>query len=682
MLRHASSLSTPLRCRAEPPDEGCGARTMPNDENVDKNWEGFSEVRVDTRTHARGETPRELLRHHRLPPWKFTTESRRASLTRPHPPAQVQELTKKNENLIRALDDANRQVAELSARFETGGPGPAADARESKIVEVSKKNRALTLSVERERAEKLRALAQLKSAQVRLDTLDSERTETEVERACREVVEEASKATEAAQNELAAMREKWKQASARAERFGGQNAFIKTENDRLKVIIRREVGEHVDFGRLDDEIAATGGKKGRALTIRDLNMKIGLLRVQLAEANDALAAVAAAPETMELPTVGGEETFPPERRVDEPSHSGPVAGSDQDQDQDQDVHHHAEEDDAQKEEERSDLREASRAAAAASARLDAQARRLEATSLELARLRDALATEKEDATLLAKMNRNLETEVRSLLEKVVVLKDKSDHDDRLVDALRDETARLRAASEEDGAFSEVSEHRSWREPPVSGGDKNAVPLAEYRSMEARASSLEAKLRKQEQIALHARAKNASLEQALERATRSDVLSPDDEAFSPAAIAAAAAGAGAGADARRDEDIANLIEHSEALERVCQEMKGKLVVAEKQVAQLREQVQAERRKYQDATRRLDNAGDTGGEGGNAAALRAALAEAEAETQRVRSKYEGKLEEMEREVELYAEMMTEMKRAASANASRGGSPAPMRRKGLPG
>ena len=118
------------------------------------------------------------------------------------------------------------------------------------------------MSVERERAEKLRARSRSKSAQVRLDTLDSERTETEVERACREVVEEASKATEAAQNELAATREKWKQASARAERFSGQKAFIKTENDRLKVIIRREVGEHVDFGRLDDEIAATGGRRG------------------------------------------------------------------------------------------------------------------------------------------------------------------------------------------------------------------------------------------------------------------------------------------------------------------------------------------------------------------------------------------------------------------------------------
>ena len=114
-------------------------------------------------------------------------------------------------------------------------------------------------------------------------------------------------------------------------------------------------------------------------------------------------------------------------------------------------------------------------------------------------------------------------------------------------------------------------------------------------MEARASSLEAKLRKQEQVALHARAKNASLEQALERAARRDA--EEEAAFSPAAVAAAAGGGEPplGAGARFDADVANLIEHSETLERVCQEMKGKLVVAEKQVAQLREQVQAERQK---------------------------------------------------------------------------------------
>ena len=419
-------------------------------------------------------------------------------------------------------------MAELSARFETGGPGPAADARESKIVQVSKKNRALTLSVERERAEKLRALAQLKSAQVRLDTLDSERTETEVERACREVVEEASKATEAAQNELAATREKWKQASARAERFSGQKAFIKTENDRLKVIIRREVGEHVDFGRLDDEIAATGGKKGRAATIRDLNMRLELLKMQLAEANDALAAVAAGAETLDsVPTleVGGEEVVPPETPLlDEP------------------------EDEPEKHEKRAerkartDNRDETPGAARAAA---AQARRLEAAARDVETARTELAAEREDAALLAKMNRNLETEVRSLLEKVVVLKDKSDHDDRLVDALRDETRRLRSASAEDSeAVSEVSERGGGFEPPESAA---AVPLAEYRSMEARASSLEAKLRKQEQVALHARAKNASLEQALERAARRDA--EEEAAFSPAAVAAAAAASLPSAPAR-------------------------------------------------------------------------------------------------------------------------------------
>ena len=606
-----------------------------------------------------------MLRHHLLP----TNDGIASSLlTRPHPAAQVQELTKKNENLIRALDNANRQVAELSARFETGGPGPAADARESKIVQVSKKNRALTLSVERERAEKLRALAQLKSAQVRLDTLESERTETEVERACREVVEEASKATEAAQNELAATREKWKQASARAERFSGQKAFIKTENDRLKVIIRREVGEHVDFGRLDDEIAATGGKKGRAATIRDLNMRLGLLKMQLAEANDALAAVAAGAEPMDsVPTleVGGEEVVPPETPLMETQ----AVPTDEPKKHENRAERQA----------RTDARDetpggggAARAAAAA------QARRLEAAARDVETARVELAAEREDAALLAKMNRNLETEVRSLLEKVVVLKDKSDHDDRLVDALRDETRRLRNASAEDSeAISEVSE-RGGFEPPEPAA---AVPLAEYRSMEARASSLEAKLRKQEQVALHARAKNASLEQALERAARRDA--ENEAAFSPAAVAAAAGGGELfGAGAQHDADVANLIEHSETLERVCQEMKGKLVVAEKQVAQLREQVQAERRKYQDATRRMERAAGAGGGDGDDAALRAALAESKAETQRVRSKYEGKLDEMEREVELYAEMMAEMKRAAAENAPREGSPAPTRRVGLPG
>jgi chromosome segregation ATPase len=177
---------------------------------------------------------------------------------------------------------------------------------------------------------------------------------------------------------------------------------------------------------------------------------------------------------------------------------------------------------------------------------------------------------------------------------------------------------------------------------------------------------------------------------------------EQDAFSPAAIAAAAGSAAAGSaaapktfktdvgrvSARRDEDVANLIEHSETLERVCQEMRGKLVVCEKQVEQLRDRVNAERRKYQDLVSRMENAGgsgagsstEAGGGGDSTAALRAALEEQREETRRVREKYEYKLESMEQEVELYAEMMAEMKRAAAANASIGESPAPPRRTGF--
>ena len=101
-----------------------------------------------------------------------------------------------------------------------------------------------------------------------------------------------------------------------------------------------------------------------------------------------------------------------------------------------------------------------------------------------------------------------------------------------------------------------------------------------------------------------------------------------------------------------------------------------------MAQLREQVQAERRKWP-KTRRAGWKAFLKATGTTPLCARR-WRESKAETQRVRSKYEGRLEEMEREVELYAEMMAEMKRAAAAeNApNRSYSPAPTRKVGLPG
>ena len=63
-------------------------------------------------------------------------------------------------------------------------------------------------------------------------------------------------------------REKAKEAVSRAERDGGRYAAVKAENDRMRAIIKREVGEAAaDFIRLEDSLANAGGWRGRAQEI-------------------------------------------------------------------------------------------------------------------------------------------------------------------------------------------------------------------------------------------------------------------------------------------------------------------------------------------------------------------------------------------------------------------------------
>ena len=230
--------------------------------------------------------------------------SRRSPDPPPVPPArltlrplvyQVEELTKQNEQLILALDAANRQVAELEASLETGGDRLAAGVRESKIVDVSKKNRVLRLELEREKAEKARLGAQLKALKARLGEPNEKRTESQVEAACREVVEEASKNAESATKECAEWREKWKQASARAERFRGksvhQDRERPPEDDHQARDWRRR-----RFRQARRRNRRHGGWRGRARRIGDLAAERDFLKTQLADANDALAAIAEEPE--------------------------------------------------------------------------------------------------------------------------------------------------------------------------------------------------------------------------------------------------------------------------------------------------------------------------------------------------------------------------------------------------
>ena len=103
-------------------------------------------------------------------------------------------------------------------------------------------------------------------------------------------MEEAAEAAELAQKEAAEWREKAKEAASRSERDSGRYASVKAENDRMRAIIKREVGEAAaDFTRLEDSLAGAGGWRGRAQEISLLKDKVKELKLKLAAAVSAPA---------------------------------------------------------------------------------------------------------------------------------------------------------------------------------------------------------------------------------------------------------------------------------------------------------------------------------------------------------------------------------------------------------
>lgn len=527
-----------------------------------------------------------------------------------------------------ALDAKERENAELTAMMETGGNRVAAGVRESKIVEVAKKNRALTLALEKEKAEKARLAVELKAARAGGAADARPRTESQVETACREVVAEAAFAAESARKECAEWRERAKEAERRAERDAGRFNTAKAENERFRAIIKREVGDDkVDFARLEDSLTAAGGWKGRAREIATLRGKVKSLRERLEAHEDGVTVAAGSPNLDgSRPTSAVSTVVMTHERAREATARR-----------------------AELEEASTKLREAEAEAEEAKARAKAAAVRKNV----------------------------LEKDVRGLREKLEVLKEKSSNDDKLIEALKAEVRKL----SEGGA--------TLAFPTARGGSAAAgaaVPAAAYKTLQRRAESQEAKLRDQEQRMLQLRAKIASMEHDGIGSGGGEAAEA-----SLAAVAAAAASAGPrdGFSRQHEEDVAALIEHAEGLERATVKLKGKLSAAEKQVEALREQLGAEHQKSHqlrvklDAVRGADANGNANGdangagsgsgggyaaayaastEGGDAETLREELRAARLEMERMRKSNKKQIESMEQEVELYMEMMHEMKRTA--------------------
>ena len=600
--------------------------------------------------------------------------------TTPDPPlhrdAQVQELTRHNQELVHALDAKERECAELSAALETGGDRLAAGVRESKIVEMARKNRSLTLAVEKEKAEKARLVTELKAARAGTGRAPgglhagasnedgTPRTESQIEKACREVVAEAAKAAEDASKERAEWKDKAREASARAERDAGRYNTVRAENDRLRAIIKREVGDDkVDFSKLEKSLEAAGGWRGRAREVATLRHKVKHLRDRLEAYEDGVVSVASTVSRFATAR-DADEDAPSEVGFDAGSRPGTAAT------------------DASRRTARSfavtheTAREAS-----------ARRRQLEEATAALAASEAACEDARAKARAAGARRDALERDVRGLREKLGVLKEKSAHDDRLIDALRAENRRARGEAEEallrETAASTLTAAGSTGSRPRGGFAGASVPVSVYKTAERRAERADAQLREREQQVLQLRAKIASLE--------NDAAAADaaggDATRRLNSIAAAAADTDPDlpdVSLQHQEDVAALIEHAEALERETAALRGRLAVAEQTERTLRARLGEKDHETHELKTRLtmtggtdrEKAGTTNTNDGRfkastadvsddddesrVASLKARLASSEAELERVRRASRERVESMEKEVELYFEMAEEMKR----------------------
>jgi hypothetical protein len=550
-----------------------------------------------------------------------------------------------------ALDIREREIAQLSAAAETGGNPLTADVRESKIVEIAKKNRTLTLALEREKAEKGRLQTQLKAAQAGGNQDSGKpKTESQVEAACREVVAEAAEAAEAAQKEAAEWREKAKEAVSRAERDGGRYANVKAENDRMRAIIKREVGEAAaDFNRLEDSLAGAGGWRGRAQEISLLKDKVKELKLKLA------AAVSA-------PAVDKSDQAP----------NSPLA--------------------------KHDTKHRENLAAEAIKRRQG----LENAEAQLADAKEEVEVLKRKANSAVARKAVVEKDLRGIREKMRVLTEKSAGDDKLIDALKAEIKKLFSGTST-GSSGGGSMRGSGGLPGMgtrgggggmdSGGGQNnfagaAVPVAVYQAVERRAQAQEQQIQQQERVVqemqqqtMQLRAKLSSTEYELSAAGGGGGGGGGGD-FSAAGIAAAAAGLGGGGGGggclsdQNEDDVEALIAHTEGLERLTELLRGKLAASDKQVDELRDQLGIEHQQYVQLKARVESGSDGGGatsagggDGGGAGGdeevrvLRAALLAQKDDLERVQKSCKAQLQGMEQEVELYREMVQEMRGAKS-------------------
>ncbi|WZN60195.1 coiled-coil domain-containing protein [Chloropicon roscoffensis] len=190
----------------------------------------------------------------------------------------VGELQEQNQNLLLQLDAKDRELREVQnylSKIQTS------EAREGKILELAKKNRALNVAIEREKSRVVRLQSEIEN--VKKTTSPRRSSKGAGKPASADVG--LSQHLQISSREIASWKEKFSEASKRCAEVQAKADALKTERDRLLRVLQKEVGEDASLGKILED---GSDWRGRAQQIILLKNKVRELKKELGHsgAND------------------------------------------------------------------------------------------------------------------------------------------------------------------------------------------------------------------------------------------------------------------------------------------------------------------------------------------------------------------------------------------------------------
>lgn len=186
-------------------------------------------------------------------------------------PAELQQLHAAYSQLESQLKAKTAEVEALKELADSTAHLQSQDVQAAKVIELSKKNRNLTLALEREKA-RSSSLEQALAEQGHTKHMPHGAfvvDPSKLEEAARTVVQEAAEAADAAQREAFVLRDRLSLQTNKLAQLEQKVVILETENKKLTRALVREVGEEVPLSRVLEAGSDWKGRREQIIALRD-----------------------------------------------------------------------------------------------------------------------------------------------------------------------------------------------------------------------------------------------------------------------------------------------------------------------------------------------------------------------------------------------------------------------------